>query len=66
MEQVGRKKSKWGQTTQKMMSFKVDMDIHEELQKVNNKGGFINAALRKALNMTESNENTEEAKEAAK
>lgn len=41
-----RKAYKWGQRTQKMMSFKVDLDLVECLNTVRNKGRLINNLLR--------------------
>lgn len=40
-----RKASKHGQITQKMMSFKVDIDLWEHLQQEANKGRLINKLL---------------------
>lgn len=40
-----RKSSKHGQTTQKMMCFKVDLDMWEHLQHEANKGRLINKLL---------------------
>lgn len=41
-----RKAFKWGKRTQKMMSFKVDLDLVQHLQGVKNKGRLINNLLR--------------------
>lgn len=41
-----RKAFKWGERTQKMMSFKVDLDLVQHLQGVKNKGRLINNLLR--------------------
>lgn len=41
-----RKESKWGEVTQKMMSFKLDLDLLEKLKTVPNKGRLINKLLR--------------------
>lgn len=41
-----RKTFRWGQRTQKMMSFKVDLDLAERLVEVKNKGRLINNLLR--------------------
>lgn len=41
-----RKEYKHGQVTQKMMSFKVDLDLCDWLKTVANKGRLINQLLR--------------------
>lgn len=41
-----RKEFKHGQVTQKMMSFKVDLDLCDWLKTVANKGRLINKLLR--------------------
>lgn len=46
-----RKPSKRGETSQKMMSFRVDNDILEHLQFESNKGRLINELLRKHYRM---------------
>lgn len=47
MAERERKAFRWGQRTQKMMSFKVDLDLVECLKTVRNKGRLINNLLRK-------------------
>jgi len=46
MAERERKAYKWGQRTQKMMSFKVDLDLAARLAEVKNKGRLINNLLR--------------------
>lgn len=46
MEESKRKKSKWGAITQKMLSFRVDLDVLEMLNKEPKKGRVINNLLR--------------------
>lgn len=46
MEDRIKKKFKWGSITQKMMSFKVDIDLLEKLSQEINKGRLINNLLR--------------------
>lgn len=46
MAERERKAFRWGQRTQKMMSFKVDLDLAEMLVEVKNKGRLINNLLR--------------------
>ena len=42
-----KKASKHGEITQKMMAFKVDLDLAEKMQGERNKGRLINNLLRK-------------------
>lgn len=51
-----RKAFKWGERTQKMMSFKVDLDLVKHLQGVKNKGRLINNLLRDYFKVTEPGE----------
>lgn len=44
-----RKVFKHGTTTQKLMSFRCDLDVMELLEKVSNKGRTINNAIREYL-----------------
>ena len=46
MNENVRKKSKWAVISQKMMSFRVDLDVLEKLQEEPNKGRLINNLLR--------------------
>lgn len=46
MAERERKAYKWGQRTQKMMSFKVDLDLAARLVEVKNKGRLLNNLLR--------------------
>lgn len=46
MAERERKPFKWGERTQKMMSFKIDLDLVESLNTVRNKGRLINNLLR--------------------
>ncbi|MER2032578.1 hypothetical protein [Exiguobacterium indicum] len=46
MDERVKKPFKWGERTQKMMSFKVDLDLAERLVEVRNKGRLINNLLR--------------------
>ena len=48
-----RKAFRWGQRTQKMMSFKVDLDLAERLVEVKNKGRLINNLLRDYFKLPE-------------
>lgn len=49
-----RKAYKRGTITQKMMSFKIDLDIVERLQQEQNKGRLINNLLREHYHLNES------------
>ena len=51
-----RKAFKWGERTQKMMSFKVDLDLVKHLQGVKNKGRLINNLLRDYFKVNDSGE----------
>lgn len=51
-----RKAFKWGERTQKMMSFKVDLDLVKHLQGVKNKGRLINNLLRDYFKVNEPGE----------
>lgn len=51
-----RKAFKWGERTQKMMSFKVDLDLVKHLQGVKNKGRLINNLLRDYFKVPEPGE----------
>lgn len=51
-----RKAFRHGTITQKMMSFKIDLDIVERLQEEQNKGRLINNLLREHYNLNESPE----------
>ena len=51
-----RKASRRGTITQKMMSFKIDLNIVERLQQEQNKGRLINNLLREHYNLNESPE----------
>lgn len=42
-----KKASIWGQVTQKMMSFRIDLDIAVRVKQEPNKGRLINDLLRK-------------------
>jgi hypothetical protein len=46
MEERQKKKWSWGKVTQKMCSFKIDLDIVERLKSEANKGRLINNLLR--------------------
>lgn len=46
-----KKQFKWGSITQKMMSFKVDIDLLEKLSQEINKGRLINNLLRDHYNL---------------
>lgn len=46
MEERQKKKWSWGKVTQKMMSFKIDLDLVERLKIEANKGRLINNLLR--------------------
>lgn len=48
-----RKAYKWGQRTQKMMSFKIDLDLAARLAEVANKGRLINNLLRDYFHVPE-------------
>lgn len=41
-----RKAQTWGIKTQRMMSFKIDLDLWEMMKNEKNKGGLINQLLR--------------------
>lgn len=56
MEERQKKKWSWGKVTQKMCSFKIDLDIVERLKSEANKGRLINNLLREHYNMTEPTE----------
>lgn len=43
LRKVGRKK---GQTTQKLMAFRIDEDVQDILEKVQNKGRVVNEAVK--------------------
>lgn len=53
MEERQKKKWSWGKVTQKMMSFKIDLDLVERLKAEANKGRLINNLLRDHYGMTE-------------
>ena len=53
MAERERKAYKWGQRTQKMMSFKIDLDLVERLKDEANKGRLINNLLRNHYGMGE-------------
>lgn len=42
-----RKQSKHGTTTQKMLAFRLDLDLAEWLQRQKNKGRYINDLIRR-------------------
>lgn len=48
-----RKEYRWGSITQKMMSFKIDLDLLERLQLEPNKGRLINNLLRRHFGLEE-------------
>lgn len=48
-----RKQSTWGKVTQKMMTFKIDLDLLERLQQEVNKGRLLNNLLRKHYGLPE-------------
>lgn len=52
-DQRKRKVFTWGQVTQKMMSFKIDLDLVERLKYEANKGRLINNLLRNHYGMGE-------------
>lgn len=52
-DQRKRKVFAWGQVTQKMMSFKIDLDLFERLKDEANKGRLINNLLRNHYGMGE-------------
>ena len=52
-DQRKRKVFTWGQVTQKMMSFKIDLDLVERLKDEANKGRLINNLLRNHYGMGE-------------
>lgn len=54
MAERERKAYKWGQRTQKMMSFKVDLDLAARLVEVKNKGRLINNLLREYFKVPDS------------
>lgn len=49
-DRVKKEYSPKGTRSQKMFNFRLDIDLWEALQKVENKGRFVNDAIRKALN----------------
>ena len=48
-----RKQYRWGSITQKMMSFKIDLDLLERLQQEPNKGRLLNNLLRQHYGLVE-------------
>lgn len=48
-EGVKKQYAKRGERSQKHFSFRIDLDNLERLQEYQNKGRFINEAIRKAL-----------------
>lgn len=48
-----KKKWSWGKQTQKMMSFKIDIDLAERMTQEANKGRLINNLLRKHYGLQE-------------
>lgn len=48
-EPVRKTGAKWGVYTQKMMTFRIDQDVVEMLEKVGNKGRVVNEAVRDYL-----------------
>lgn len=44
--------AKWGARTQKMMTFRIDLDVAEMLETVANKGRVVNDAVREFLKAT--------------
>lgn len=52
-----------GQRSQKMYNFRLDIDLWEALQKVENKGRFVNEAIRNALKLQHKNETNNNEKE---
>lgn len=55
-----RKQSKWGAVTQKMMSFKIDLDIMEKLKGESNKGRLVNNLLRQHYGLADEDASPEE------
>lgn len=53
MEERQKKKWSWGKVTQKMCSFKIDLDIVERLKSEPNKGRLINNLLREHYGIKE-------------
>ena len=53
MAERERKNFEWGKRTQKMMSFKLDLDLVESLNTVTNKGLLINNLLREYFDRPE-------------
>lgn len=48
-ERVKKAYAPKGQRSQKMYNFRLDIDLWEALQTVENKGRFVNEAIRNAL-----------------